>query len=68
MAIQKQDKVLDPNQKSRFSFTMKNGQVVIGEQTVGETGGVETVRSEPEEKEARKNGGGTSKSGTKASE
>lgn len=67
MAIQKRDNVLDPNQKARFSFTMKDGQVVVGEQTVAETGGVDTVRTKPDDKEARKNGGGAS-SKTKASE
>lgn len=66
MAIKKEDNVLDPNDKARWGFSAgADGQIVVGSETVGETGGVETIRSEPKEEEAQKNGGG--KRGSKAS-
>lgn len=52
------DKYMNPNDKARWSFSGKKDEIKIGEQTVGETGGVEHVRSEPDDDAARNNGGG----------
>lgn len=49
---------LDPNDKARWGFAMKGGQVRIGTETVGETGGVKTILTEPGDSAAEGNGGG----------
>ncbi|WP_312272236.1 hypothetical protein [Pseudomonas sp.] len=59
MAIQKTDNVIDPNEKARWGFSAgADGQIQVGPETVGETGGVETIRSDVDDAEARNNGGG----------
>ncbi|ASN68632.1 hypothetical protein 3S11_11 [uncultured Caudovirales phage] len=59
MAIQKTDNVVDPNEKARWGFSAgADGQIQVGPETVGETGGVETIRSDVDDAEARNNGGG----------
>lgn len=60
----KQDKLMDPNNKPRWGFGMVDGEVRIGVQTVGETGGVETLRHDRshEDDAARKNGAGVDSS------
>jgi len=55
------DKHIDPNAKARWGFGVTEGAVTVGPETVGETGGVESVRTEPDAKAARKNGGGVKK-------
>lgn len=60
------DKHIDPNQKSRWGFGVTDGAVTVGPETVGETGGVESARTEADEQGARKNGGGAGKKSTKA--
>lgn len=57
MAVEK-DKHIDPNVKARWGFDGKDGEVTVGAQTVGETGGVDTVRTESDESAARGNGSG----------
>lgn len=52
------NKYLDPNEKARWGFAMEGGQIRIGTETVGETGGVASVRSEPGNGAAEGNGGG----------
>ena len=60
MAIKKEDNVLDPNQKARWGFSAgSDGQIAVGPQTVEETGGVNTIRQDADDTEARKSGGGT---------
>lgn len=54
----KDDKYMNPNNKARWSFSGTLKDIKVGEKTVGETGGVEHVRSEPENEAARNNGGG----------
>ena len=54
----KNDKYMNPNDKARWGYSGKKDDIKIGEQTVGETGGVEHGRSEPEDEGARNNGGG----------
>ena len=65
MAVE-QDKHIDPNVKARWGFGGTEAAVTVGPQTVGETGGVDSVRTESDESAARKNGGGA-KSEAKAS-
>lgn len=61
MAIKKEDNVLDPNQKKRWGFSAgADGQIKVGPQTVEETGGVNTIRTDADDPEAKKNGGGES--------
>ena len=55
------DKYIDPNVKARWGFGVDDGKVTVGPQTVGETGGVDSARSEPDLPGARKNGGGAKK-------
>lgn len=57
MAIEK-DKYIDPNDRARWGFGGSEGNITVGPQTVGETGGVETARTPVDETEARGNGGG----------
>lgn len=52
------DKYMNPNAKARWGYAGKKDEIKIGEQTVGETGGVDHVRSEPKDEAARNNGGG----------
>ena len=52
------DKYMNPNEKARWGFSSKGKHVTVGDKTVGETGGVEHVRVEPENEAARHNGGG----------
>lgn len=65
MAVQK-DNHIDPNIKARWGFGGTEGNITVGPQTVGETGGVDSARTEADESAARNNGGGA-KSETKAS-
>jgi hypothetical protein len=58
MAVE-QDKHIDPNVKSRWGFGGSEGNITVGPQTVGETGGVDTVRTDADEPAARNNGAGT---------
>lgn len=59
MAIRKDDNVIDPNQKARWGYSSgSDGQVEVAPQTVEETGGVNTIRSNVDDKGARNNGGG----------
>lgn len=57
MAVAK-DKHIDPNVKARWGFGGTEGNITVGPETVGETGGVDSARTEPDEKAARNNGGG----------
>lgn len=52
------DKYMNPNNKARWSFGGSRDKITVGDQTVGETGGVDHVRTEPENEGARFNGGG----------
>lgn len=67
MPIVKEDNVLDPNQKARWGFSAgADGQIVVGPQTVEETGGVETIRTPADDKGAHNNGGGADEAETAA--
>jgi len=66
MAVEK-DKHIDPNVKARWGFGGSEGKITVGPETVGETGGVDTVRTESEETAARNNGGGKNTEAAKAS-
>lgn len=57
MAVEK-DKHIDPNTKARWGFAGGEGEVTVGPQTVGETGGVDHARSRIEPGGAHNNGGG----------
>lgn len=57
MAVEK-DKHIDPNVKARCGFGGSADNITVGPETVGETGGVDSVRTEADEPAARKNGGG----------
>ncbi len=57
MAVEK-DKHIDPNVKARWGYGGSEGNITVGPQTVGETGGVDSVRTESSETAARNNGGG----------
>lgn len=54
-----EDKHIDPNNKARWGFGGSAGKITVGPQTVGETGGVESVLTEPDSSGAHNNGGGT---------
>lgn len=54
----KDDNYMNPNEKARWGFSGKAGKIKVGPKTVGQTGGVEHVRVEPENEAARHNGGG----------
>lgn len=56
----KKDNHIDPNIKARWDFTGGPGEVRVGHQTVGETGGVDSVRTDADRKAAHNNGGGDS--------
>ena len=57
MTVQK-DNHIDPNTKARWGFAGGEGEVTVGPQTVGETGGVDHARTRIEPGDAHKNGGG----------
>lgn len=57
MTVQK-DNHIDPNTKARWGFAGAEGEVTVGPQTVGETGGVDHARSRIELGGSRNNGGG----------
>lgn len=54
-----EDNHIDPNNKARWGFGGNAGKITVGPQTVGETGGVESVLTEPDNSGAHNNGGGT---------
>lgn len=66
MTVEK-DKHIDPNVKSRWGFGGDEGSITVGPQTVGETGGVDTARTESKETAARNTGGGKNTEAAKAS-
>lgn len=53
-----EDNHIDPNNKARWGFGGSAGKITVGPQTVGETGGVESVRTEPDNSGAHNTGGG----------
>jgi hypothetical protein len=57
MAIQK-DNHIDPELKARWSFGGTEGNITVGPETVGETGGVDHARTRIEESGGRNSGGG----------
>lgn len=57
MAIQ-EDTFIDPNNKARWGFSGSEGNIKVGPQTVGETGGVDAARSPISDDGAGGNGGG----------
>lgn len=57
MTVQK-DNHIDPNTKARWGFAGGEGEVTVGPQTVGETGGVDHARARTEPGGAHNNGGG----------
>ena len=57
MTVQK-DNHIDPNIKARWGFGGTEGNITVGPETVGETGGVDTARTRSDENAARNNGGG----------
>lgn len=65
MTVEK-DKHIDPNTKARWGFGGSAGNITVGPQTVGETGGVDSARTESKETAARNNGGGKSTEAAKA--
>lgn len=65
MAVEK-DKHIDPNEKSRWGFGGTPGNITVGPKTVGETGGVDSARTESDETAARNNGGGEKTEAAKA--
>lgn len=68
MAVE-QDRHIDPDLKARWGFGGTFDNITVGPETVGETGGVESARTEADEPAARKNGGGADKKpGGKAAE
>lgn len=54
----KKDNHIDPNTKARWGFAGGEGEVTVGPQTVGETGGVDHARSRIEPGGSHNNGGG----------
>lgn len=57
MTIEK-DNYVDPDKKARWGFAEKDGKIVVGPQTVGETGGVDHARVTPKDDGAHGNGSG----------
>lgn len=57
MALAK-DNYIDPDSKARWGFGVSGGEVTVGPQTVGETGGVDHARTVPDDSGAHNNGGG----------
>ena len=64
----KDDNYLNPNDKARWGFSGTVKNIKVGEQTVGETGGVDHARSEPKDEGAVNNGGGEKSTAKKAAE
>lgn len=60
------DNFMNPNNKARWGFGGTAKKITVGNETVGETGGVDTVRTDPKDEGAVKNGGGTKGTGKKA--
>lgn len=60
------DKHIDPNNKARWGFEGEAGSIKVGPKTVGETGGVDSARTESDETAARNNGGGEKTEAAKA--
>lgn len=58
MALAK-DNYIDPDSKARWGFGVKDGEVTVGPQTVGETGGVDHARTIPDDSGSHNNGGGS---------
>jgi hypothetical protein len=54
----KKDNHIDPNIKARWGFSGDEGEITVGPQTVGETGGVDHARSRIAEGCGRNSGGG----------
>nr|WP_154927779.1 hypothetical protein [Pantoea agglomerans] len=57
MTIEK-DNYVDPDKKARWGFAEKDGKIVVGPQTVGETGGVDHARVTPKDDGTHGNGSG----------
>jgi hypothetical protein len=57
MSIQK-DNHIDPELKARWGFGGTEGNITVGPETVGETGGVDHARTRIEETGGRNSGGG----------
>ena len=57
MSIQK-DNHIDPELKARWGFGGTEGNITVGPETVGETGGVDHARTRIEESGGRNSGGG----------
>jgi hypothetical protein len=57
MAVEK-DNHIDPELKARWGFGGTEGNITVGPETVGETGGVDHARSRIEESGGRNSGGG----------
>ena len=62
----KKDNHIDPNIKARWGFSGDEGEITVGPQTVGETGGVDSARTDSDESAARNNGGGEKTEAAKA--
>lgn len=60
------DNYIDPNSKARWGFGGSEGNITVGPETVGETGGVDHVRNEPKDEGAVNNGGGENSEAKKA--
>lgn len=54
----KKDNHIDPNIKARWGFSGDEGEITVGPQTVGETGGVDHARSRIADGGGRNSGGG----------
>lgn len=57
MSVQK-DNHIDPDVKARWGFAGTEGNITVGPETVGETGGVDHARARIEENGGRNSGGG----------
>lgn len=66
MALAK-DNYIDPDTKARWGFGGSEGNITVGPQTVGETGGVDHARNQPKDEGAVNNGGGENSEAKKAS-
>lgn len=53
------DNYIDPDTKARWGFGGSEGNITVGPQTVGETGGVDSARTIPDDSGAHNNGGGS---------
>lgn len=61
MSVQK-DNHIDPELKARWGFGGTEGNITVGPETVGETGGVDHARTRIEENVGRNSGGGAAPS------